>query len=86
MSELNCSWWLRAKKESIINDDADFEHALDDALDYQTIERNPERISKLKHYINKYNWKEMDFPEGAKEWIELDENNNIIALNILLFL
>ena len=67
MSELNCSWWLRAKKEAIIHDDADFEHAVDDALDYQTIGKDPEKISKLKHYINKYNWKEMDFPEGAKE-------------------
>ena len=37
LSELNSSGWLRAKKEAIINDDADFEDALDDALDYQTI-------------------------------------------------
>ena len=59
--------WLRAKKEAIINDDADFEDALDDILDYQTIEKNPERISKLKHYINKYNWKEIDFSAGPKE-------------------
>ena len=36
-------------------------------LDYQTIEKNPERISKLKHYINKYNWKEIDFSAGPKE-------------------
>ena len=38
LSELNSSGWLVAKKEAIINDDADFEDALDDALDYQTIE------------------------------------------------
>ena len=42
--ELNSSGWLRAKKEAIINDDVDFEDALDDALDYQTIEIHPERI------------------------------------------
>ena len=38
LSELNSLGWLRAKKEAINNDDADFEDALDDALDYQTIE------------------------------------------------
>ena len=55
--ELNSSVWLKAKQEAIINNynDSDFEDALDDALNYQTIEANLERISKLKHYINKYN-------------------------------
>ena len=43
----------------------------------------PDRISKLKHYINKYNWKEIDFPAGPKEWIKFEKNNNTIALNIL---
>ena len=47
--------WLRGKKETIISGDTDFEDALDDALNYQNIENHPERISKLKPYINKYN-------------------------------
>ena len=47
-SELNSSGWLRAKKEAIINDDADFEDALDDALDYQTIEKKPGKNIKSK--------------------------------------
>ena len=47
LSELNFSGCLRAKKEAIINGDADFEDALDDALNYQTIEKNPENI-KIK--------------------------------------
>ena len=86
LSELNSSGCLRAKKEAIINDDADFEDALDDALNYQTIEKNPERISKLKHYINKYNWKGIDFPAGPKERIKFEKNNKTIALNILYIL
>ena len=52
-------------------------------LDYETIEKNPERISKLKHYINKYNWKEIDFSAGPKEQIKFEKNNNTTALNIL---
>ena len=39
LSELNSLEWLRAKKEAIINGDVDFEDALDDALNYQTIEK-----------------------------------------------
>ena len=38
LSELNSLGSLRAKKEAINNGDADFEDALDDALDYQTSE------------------------------------------------
>ena len=83
LSELNSLGWLRAKKEAINNDDADFEDALDDALDYQTIEKNPERISKLKHYINKYNWKGIDFPAGPKDWVKFEKDNKAIAFNIL---
>ena len=53
--ELNSLGSLRGKKETIISGDKVFENALDDALDYQNIERNPQRISKLKAYINRYN-------------------------------
>ena len=81
--ELNSSGWLRAKKEEIINGDADFEDALDDALNYQTIEKDPQRISKLKPYINKYNWKGIEFPAGPKEWVKFEKNNKTIALNVL---
>ena len=56
LSELKSLGWLSGKKEAIINGDADFEDALDDALNYQTIEKDPQRISKLKPYINNYNW------------------------------
>ena len=57
LTELNCVGWLRGKKEPIINGDKDFQNASDDALNYQTIEKTPQRISKLKPYINKYMWK-----------------------------
>ena len=41
-------------------------------------------MSKLKPYINKYNWEGIEFPAGPKEWIKLERNNKTIALNILL--
>ena len=57
LSELNSLGWLRGRKEAIINGDKDFQKALDGALNYQTIETHPERISKIMPYIDKYNWK-----------------------------
>ena len=75
-SELNSSGWLRGKKEAIINNtdnDNDFKNALDDALNYQTIKKNRERISKVKHYINKYNWEGINFPAGSKEWQKFEK-------------
>ena len=71
------------KKETIINDDNGFQNALDDALNYQNIETHSERISKLKPYINKYNWKGIDFLAGPKEWKKFEQNSKTIALNIL---
>ena len=64
--ELNSLGRLRGKKEAIINDDNNnnnnnFQNALDDALHYQTNETHPERISKLKSCINKYNWEGINF-------------------------
>ena len=75
-SELNSSGWLRGKKEAIINNtdnDNDFKNALDDALNYQTVKKNRERISKVKHYINKYNWEGINFPAGSKEWQKFEK-------------
>ena len=83
LSELNSLGWLRGKKEAIINNDNSFQNALDDALNYQTIKTNPERISKLKPYINKYNWEGIEFPAGPKDWKKFEQNNKTIALNIL---
>ena len=39
--ELYSSEWLRSKKESITNGDNCFQNALNDALDYQRIKKDP---------------------------------------------
>ena len=83
MSELSSLGWLRGKKEAIINKDNSFQNALDDPLNYQTIQTNAERISKLKPYISKYNWKGTVFPADQKNGKKLEWNNKTIALNIL---
>ena len=83
LSELNSLGWLQGKKEVIIYRDNDFKNALDDALISQTTETYPERISKLKVYINKYNWEGKDFSGGSKEWQKFERSNKTITLNVL---
>ena len=66
--------WLKNKKATINpknNDDNCFQYALIIALNHKQIKSHPERISKIKPFINQYNWKEIDFPSHSKEYIKL---------------
>ena len=52
--------WLENKKATVnpkSNDDNCFQNALTIALNYQSIKKDPQRISKIKPFINQYNWK-----------------------------
>ena len=60
-----------------------FQYAIIAALNYQNIDHHPERISKLKPFINNYNWKSINFPAGHKDYSAFERNNGGIALNIL---
>ena len=53
------------------------------ALNYRNIKNNLERISKIKPFIDLYNWKEIDFPSHKKDWKKFESNDKSIALNIL---
>ena len=47
------------------------------------LKSHPERIFNLKHFIDEYNWKEIDFPSEQKDWKIFELNNKTISLNIL---
>ena len=81
--ELYSSEWFRSKKESITNEDNCFQNALNDSLDYQKIKKDPQKISKLKPYINQYNWKGIKFPSDKEDWKKFEQNNKETTLNIL---
>ena len=77
--------WLKDKRLTINpknNDDKRFQYAVTLALNLDNIDNHPERISKIKPFINQYNWKDIDFPPTNKDWRKLELNNDI-ALNIL---
>ena len=77
--------WLKNKKSTINpknNDDKRFQYAVTLALNLDNIEKNPQRISKNKPFLDQYNWEDIDFPPTNKDWRKLELNHNI-ALNIL---
>ena len=74
--------WLRGKKRAIINDLVIFQNVLNEVLNYQTIETHPERIFRIMPYIDKYNWKEIEFSAEPKDWKKFEQNNKEIVLNI----
>ena len=86
LTELNSLVWLQCKKEAVINNNNNnnnnnhFQNALDNAFYYQTIESNLQRISKLKPYINNYNWKGIEFPAGSKEWQKFEQSSKQLHL------
>ena len=78
--------WLKNKKATMNpknEDDKCFQYALTVALNHEQIKNNPERISKIKHFIDQYDWKEIDLPSTGKDWKRFESNNKSIALNIL---
>ena len=81
--ELYSSVWLRSKKESITKEVNCFQNALSDSLDYQRIKKNPQKVSKLRPYINQYNWKDIKFPSDKEDWRKFEQNNKEIGLNVL---
>ena len=51
------------------------------ALHHQDISNNPERITKLKPFINNYNWKHINFPARADDWNKFERYNKDITLH-----
>ena len=80
--QLYSSDWLKSKKEAIINGDNCFQNALNDALDFLSIKSNPQEISKIRSYINQYNWKDLKFPPDKEDWKKFEQNNKEIVLYI----
>ena len=77
--------WLKDKKSTTTpknNDHKCFQYAVTLALNLDKIKKDPQRISKIKPFIEQYNWKDIDFPSTSKDWKKIELNNEI-ALNIL---
>ena len=50
---------------------------------YEKIKQNPERLSNIKQFINKYKRKEINYPSKIDDWKRFEKNNPKIAFNCL---
>ena len=79
--------WLKNKGVTInpknTTDNNCFQYAITAALNNQNIDHHPERISKLKPFISNYNWDNINFPAGHKDYSTFEKNNSNIAIDIL---
>ena len=63
--------WLKDKKCCINqknNDNKCFQYAATLALNLNNIDRNPQRVSKIKPFINNYKWNDINFPATKNDW------------------
>ena len=77
--------WLKNKGSTINpknNDYKCFQYVVTLALNLDKIKKDPQRISKIKHFIDQYNWSDIDLPSTSKDWKKFELNNKI-ELNIL---
>ena len=62
--------WLKDKKSTINpknNDHKCFQYATTLALNFDNINNHPEKIAKIRPFIDQYNWKDIDFPATSKD-------------------
>ena len=45
-----------------------FQHAVTIALNHEEIGKHSERMTKIKLFINKYDWKRTKFPSEKDNW------------------
>ena len=79
--------WIKNKKATInsINkkDSKCFQYAVIVALICEEIKRDSQRTTKIKPFINKYNWEGINFPSEKNDQKRIEENNVTIAFNVL---
>ena len=85
-SYIESAKWIKFKKSTINpknNDYKCFQYAVTVALNCDKTTKDPQRVSKIKPFIDQYNWNDIDFPSTGKDWKKFELNNESIALNIL---
>ena len=85
-SYIESTKWLKNKKCTINQKNSDnmcFKYAATLALNLNKINKNPQRISGIKPFIDNYNWNSINCPSTGNYWNRFEVNNKNVALNIL---
>ena len=67
--------WIKNKRSTINpknNDYKCFQYAVTVALSHDKIKKHLQRVSKIKPFINQYNWSNADFPSTSKDWKKIE--------------
>ena len=85
-SYIKSTEWIANKKAAINpknEDNRRFEYSIIDALHHKEIKSHPKRISRIHHYFSwDYNWEDIEFPAGIKDWKRFEKNTETLDLNI----
>ena len=52
-------------------------------LNYDEVGKSPERISQIKHFIDKHNWEGIKYLSEKDDCKKIEKNNSTIAQNVL---
>ena len=75
--------WIKNKKATINPVKKDikcFQHTVKVALNHKEIGKYSERITKIRSFINKYNWEGINFPLEKDSWKKFKKNNRKFLL------
>ena len=78
--------WIKNKKCTINPQNKNnkcFQYSIIIYLCNKEIKNNPEKIPKIKPFINSLNWENINFPPEEQDYKTFEMNNKSIALNIL---
>ena len=79
---------MKNKKETINpiknpNNKSHFQYSVTVVVNYEKIREEPQRITKIKPFINKYSYYEINYPSEKDNWKIFEQKNVTIALNVL---
>ena len=77
--------WIKGQKGNTLTNKKNkcFQYAVTVALSYDEIKKDPQRTTKIKPFINKYNWEGINFLSQEDDWKKFEKNNVAIAVNVL---
>ena len=47
------------------------------------IKKDPQTITRMKSFIDKYNWEGINYPSEKDDWKKLEKKNLTITFNVL---
>ena len=87
-SYIESAKWIKNKKSTINpknNDYKCFQYAVTVALNHDKINKDSQRVSKIKPFINQYNWNDMAFPSTSKDWKKFELIMNQLLLIFCMY-